>query len=106
MILWVIDNLNAFIGSKDFSSLNNIDWLLAFDGHGNAMSDGDRDPDAGRGDLDVIAMEDLSSLVDHLHLLFGVAIISEDVDLRDAGGGDVIWIEFRLLAFSAAFQIV
>jgi len=45
-------------------------------------------------------------LIHHLHFFFGVTIIHEDIDFRDAGLGNVVRIELWLFAFLAALQIV
>ena len=70
------------------------------------MGDGDRNPNASRGDLQLGAMKDLPGFVHHFHFLFAVAIIEEHVNLGDAGLRDVIGIKLRRFAFLATFQII
>jgi hypothetical protein len=70
------------------------------------MGHRNRNPNASRGDLESRPMEDLPGLIHHLHLFFAIAVIEENINLRDAGFGDVIRIELRRFAFLAALPIV
>ena len=71
-----------------------------------AMGDRDGYPNAGGGDLQIGPMENLPGLIHHLHLFFAIAIIEENIDLRDAGLGDVVGIKLRGFAFFASLPII
>ena len=60
------------------------DRPLGLDQDRLAVAVEDRDPHAGRADVDRVVPHDLAGLVDHLHLFLGVAVGQEVVDLGDA----------------------
>ena len=62
-----------------------------------------RNPGGGRADTYRIVTKDLMSLVDHLHLLLGVAVLKEIVDVRNDVLVNRIVVEGRILSpFAAA----
>ena len=60
------------------------------------MAMNDRDAD-GRGRYsNGRIFHDLLGLIDHFHLFFGVAVLQENVDLRQAVKGNLVWVNLFL----------
>src|SRR3970282_2312797 len=72
------------------------DGVFELDIHRGAVGHVDRDADASRRDEYGVVVHDLASLVRHLHLFAGVAVLFERADLRDEIEGNLVRVDVGL----------
>ena len=94
--LALVDHHDPWSAGEELAHPLGRDLLPGLDVDGLRVAVEDRHAHGGRVHLDAVVPHDLAGLPDHLHLLFRIPVVEEDVDVRQHVERDLLRIDVRL----------